>query len=250
MDNINLYLKVQRPISFYDVCTIYQPSFDEILDYGIDEFEKLLLPYYVTVDNLPEEITDEEKEGLNNFDLLCSSGEFIVLLGLSLEFFCKSNFDVDEKGIVFISKLKFPEHGLPFIFKGRLNKDNFDEFADIVLKICGRERQKKDKKPVFENDNQRKSWEKLQEGRKRNAKNNEVNIEDILNYCEFGGNSYIPIEEIKKWSLWRIMNCYKSIVGTSAYKDSFSIYLVSGEKALIENKHWTDLLKINYQYKE
>jgi len=238
MNNINLYLKVQEPIKFYDVCVIYQPSFNEILEYGIDEFEKLLLPYYVTVDNLPEEISDEEKIGLNNFDLLCSSGEFISLLILSLGFFCKSEIDVDEKGIVFNDS------------KGRLNKDNFDEFAEIVLKVCGRTRPAKDKKPVFENDNQRKSWEKLQEGRKRNAKNNEVNIEDIINYCEFGGNSYIPVEEIKKWSLWRIMNCYKSIVGNSAYKDSFSIYLVSGEKTLIEGKHWTDLLKLNYQYKE
>ena len=28
---------------------------------------------------------------------------------------------------------------------------------------------------------------KLQEGRRRNAKNNEVKLEDIINYCEFGG---------------------------------------------------------------
>lgn len=237
--NLNLYLKIQEPIKFYDVCIIHQPSFKEILNYGLEEFEKLLLPYYITIDNLFEdEVTDEEKEGLTNFDLLCSSQELVSCLFLSLEFFCKDKPDVDEQGILFEG------------FEGRLNRDNFDEFADIILKICGREKPKKEKIPVFQNDRQRDIWEKLQEGRRRNAKNNEVKLEDIINYCEYGGRSYIPIEEIKKWTMWRIMNCYNSIIGVSAYKDNFSIYLVSGEKDLIDNKHWTDLLKLNYQYKE
>ena len=236
--NLNLYLKIQEPIKFYDVCIIHQPSFKEILNYGIEEFEKLLFPYYINIDNLFDEITDEEKEGLTNFDLLCSSPELVSSLFLSLEFFCKDKPDVDEQGILFEG------------FEGRLNRDSFDEFAEIILKICGREKPKKEKIPVFQNDRQRDIWEKLQEGRRRNAKNNEVKLEDIINYCEYGGRSYIPIEEIKKWTMWRIMNCYNSIIGVSAYKDNFSIYLVSGEKDLVENKHWTDLLKLNYQYKE
>ncbi|KKQ13982.1 MAG: hypothetical protein US25_C0032G0015, partial [Candidatus Moranbacteria bacterium GW2011_GWE1_36_7] len=81
-------------------------------------------------------------------------------------------------------------------FNDRLNRDNFDKFSELILKICGRERQKIEKSPIFENDRQRESWIKLQEGRKRNAKNNVVNIEDIINICEFGRDEYIPIEEI------------------------------------------------------
>ena len=96
--NLNLYLKIQEPIKFYDVCIIHQPSFKEILDYGLEEFEKLLLPYYITVDSLfDDEVTDEEKEGLNNFDLLCSSSDLVGYLFLSLEFFCKNKVDVDER---------------------------------------------------------------------------------------------------------------------------------------------------------
>ena len=238
MDNINLYLKVQEPIKFYDVCTIYQPSFKEILNYGFDEFGKLLLPYYITIDSLLDEITEEEKQNITNFELVCSSQDIVGFLFLSLEFFCKCKLDVDKDGFIFDG------------YKGRLDKNNFDEFAEIILKICGRERVKKEKIPEFKNDRQKDIWQKLQEGRKRNAKNNEVNLEDIINYCEFGGRSYISIEEIKKWTMWRIINCYNSIIGASAYNDSFRIYLVSGEKSLIENKHWTDLLKLNYQYKE
>lgn len=238
MENINLYLKTQESIPFYNICKIHQSSFKEILDYGIEDFEKLLLPYYITIDSLSDEITEEEKQNLTNFELVCSSQDSVEFLFLSLEFFCKCKIDVDKDGFIFEG------------CNGRLNKNNFDEFAEIILKICGRERVKKEKVPEFKNDRQKDIWQKLQEGRKRNAKNNEIKMEDIINYCEFGGRSYIPIEEIKKWTIWRIMNCYNSIIGTSAYNDSFRIYLVSGEKSLIENKHWTDLLKLNYKFKE
>lgn len=236
MENLNLYLKIQKPIKFYDVCIIHQPSFEEILEYDIEEFEKLLLPYYITLDNISEELTEEQKEGLTNFDLLRSSKEFLIYLLMSLEFFCKSEIiDFDEKeGILFQD------------FKERLNKYNFDEFAEIILKICSRERLKVEKK-VFANERQRDIWEKLQEGRRRNAKRNEVKLEDVLNICEFGGKYHIPIEEIVKWSLWRIINCYKTIMGISNYEDSFDIFLVSGKKELIEDKHWTELIKLSYK---
>lgn len=241
MDNINLYLKLQEPINFYDVCTIYQPSFIEIFNYnkdhGENQFEQILLPYYITLDNLPEEYTEEQKEGLTNFDLLCTSSDLMGCLFLSLEYFSKSKLDIDNerKGIIFEG------------FNRVLNRDNFDEFAEIILKICGRERQKKEKKRVFANDRQRDIWEKLQEGRKRYAKKHELKLEDIINICEYGSDLYIPIEEIKKWSLWRIMNCYNSKLGMSNYKDSFRIYLVSGKPEIIEGKHWTELIKLDYK---
>ena len=237
MDKYNLYLKAQKPIKFYDVCIISQPSFEEILEFGIEEFEKLLLPYYITIDNISEELTDEQKEGIANFDLLCSSEEFMSYLISSLEFFCKAKIDFDDKGIFFKG------------FNGRLNRDNFDELANSILKICGRERQKTEKK-VFANDIQRDIWEKLQAGRKRFASKNELKLEDVLNVCEFGGKYHIPMEMIERWSLWRIINCYKTIMGIRSYEDSFSIYLISGEKDLIEGKHWTETIRIDYKPQE
>lgn len=233
-----IYLKSQKPIKFYDVCKIYQPSFDDILEIGIPEFEQLLVPFIITVDSLSTELSEDEKEKIKSLDIIASSPEIVNSLFTSLEFFCRSKVLFDKDGLFFEG------------FDGRLNRDNFDEFAEIILEINARERPKKEHIPVFKNETQRDIWTKIQEGRKRYAQRNVLKLEDILNYCEFGGNSYIPIDEILKWSLWRIMNCYKSIMGISSYKDSFSIYLISGEKSLIEGKHWTELIKIDYKQNE
>lgn len=243
IDKYNIYLKTQKPIYFYDVCLIHQPSYNDILDFqhiNGYEFDKLLLPYSLTVElyNDLEGNTAKLDDSVSNFDLICSIKDLAVYLIMSLEYFCKSKVDYKDDGFCFEG------------FSGKLDKDNFDEFAELVLSICGQKRRKIEKPRTFENEKQKNIWEKLQEGRKRTAKQNEVKVEDILNYCEFGGKSYIPIEEILKWSMWRIMLCYKSIVGISSYNDSFDIYLVSGEKSLIENKHWLDLLKIGYEIKE
>lgn len=239
MENLKLYLKLQEPIKFHDVCEIHQPSFDEILKYGIHEFEKLIVPYSITLDNIQPELTKEQKEQLTNFDLLGYFTDIAEYLFLSFDFFCKSKYKIVQGGIVFEG------------YQGELNKDNFDEFAEIILEVCSRSRPKPERPPVFksekgtpEYEEALRRWNNLQEGRRRSQERNAVKLEDILNICEFGGNSYIPIEEIRKWSLWRIMNCYKSTLGISTYKDSFSLYLVSGEKSLIEDKHFTDLIKL------
>ena len=238
-----VYLKTQKIINFYDICKIHQPSIDEILDMNMNEFEQLLLPFVITIDSIENELSDEEKEQIKSFDIITSSPDIIGSLIKSLEYFCKSNVEFDDNGIFFGGY----EGRLS---EARLNRDNFDELATIILEINARERPKKERIPIFKNDLQRDIWTKIQEGRRREASKHQLKLEDILNYCEFGGNSYIPMDEILKWSLWRLMNCYKSIMGRSGYKDSFSIYLISGEKSLIEGKHWTELIKIDYTPKE
>ena len=51
------------------------------------------------------------------------------------------------------------------------------------------------------------------------------------------------------WSLWRVANCYKNILEKQYYRDSFEIFLISGDKSIIENKHWLDRIKIKQENK-
>jgi hypothetical protein len=66
-----------------------------------------------------------------------------------------------------------------------------------------------------------------------------------LNVCEYCGDYRIPIEELKTWSLWRIMNCYKTRLNIKSYDDNLQIALVSGDsKSISGENHWYHQLMI------
>ena len=129
------------------------------------------------------------------------------------------------------------------IFK--IDSSNFDDISDIILKINGSKKVEIEKPPANMSPRQRDIWEKLQEGRRNDAKKNEVHIYDVLNVCEYCGDYRIPIEELKTWSLWRIMNCYKTRLNIKSYDDNLQIALVSGDsKSISGENHWHHQLMI------
>lgn len=237
MMDIKLELVLQEPIS-YNGTTIYQPTISEIRQFGMDNFNQLLLPYSLSMDTIEVNLSDEEKSQLKIFDIVFRDTNTFNILVSSLVFFCKTeNISMDENGI------KIDEF--------YLNRDNFEEFGDVILKINIRERPKPEFIPVFnaqkgtpEYEDALSRWNNLQEGRRKRSQQNELHIYDIINTCEFGGDYYIPIETIRNWTLYKLITCYKSKLGMSNYKDSFSIYLISGEKSLVEN-HWTQQIKVS-----
>jgi hypothetical protein len=236
LNKYNVYLKMQLPIRFYNVCKINQPTIKDILSCGTDEFERMLFPFCVTVDgiDLGVEITEEEKSKIYSFDILTSSPELFYALCTSLKFFTGLEPNVNEKGVIFDG------------FDGVLNRYNFDEFAELILKICAKDRPEKEKIPEFQNDRQRDIWEKLQAGRKRAAQRNVLELEDIINICQYGGSYYISKDELLNFTMWELINCYKSKLHVDTYKDNFSAFLQSGSGELIKN-HWSDQLKINFK---
>ena len=232
-----LELVLQEPI-FYNGTNIYQPTISDIRQFGMDNFNELLLPYSLSMEMIEVNISEEEKNQFKIFDIVFQDTNMFNILITSLMFFCKTeNISINENDIK--------------INEFHLNRDNFEEFGDMILFINIRERPKPDLTPVFkaqkgtpEYEDAVNRWNNLQEGRRRKNKQHELSLCDMINICEFGGDYYIPIETIKNWTLWKLMTCYKSKLGMSNYKDSFSIYLISGEKSLIEDKHWTQQIKI------
>jgi len=231
--DIYVNLELEEPINFQDVI-IKSPSISEVIRYGTEEYNRLLLPYIVSLDSLGVECTDEAKEGIKNFDIVCSNENMKNLLLESLKYFCETE-SIVEVG-----------EGFKINDKLVLNRDNFDEFGGIILEINSRQKPKVEKPPVFKNDRQKDIWMKIQEGRKRGEKASELKLEDIINFCEFGGRYHIPTTEIKTWTMWKLMNCYKSIVNMSKYSDNFSVCLANGDISPIEGQHWTDLLRVKH----
>lgn len=230
--DIKLQLVSQSPIIF-DNIKIFQITFGEIEEIGINTFDELLLPYLLTLDML--KIPEEEQSNYNLFDIVISDPYLQVSLLTSLKYFCKTN-------NIFLTPDSIK------INNGILHRYNFDDFTNIICKIIMREKSKIEKSSIVKSERQKEIDRKLEQGRRRNAKNNELHLYDILNVCEFY-RYYIPMDEIKKWTLFKIMQCYKVKIGESSWNDNFNIYLVSGEKTLIE-KHWTDLIKVDYKFTE
>lgn len=198
----------------------------------MDNYNKLLFPFILDIENF--NISDNIA---NVSDILVLDSNIEILLN-SLKYFCNADkIQFDER----IKKI--------YINNGYLDRSNFGEFSNIILEISGKVKPKREKPPVFKSEKHKDIWNKIQEGRKRIAEQNKVELCDIINVCVFAGDYHIPMSEILSWSLWRVINCYKNILEKQSYKDSFEIFLVSGDKNIIENKHWLDRIKIRQENK-
>lgn len=226
-----IYLEAQKPIKFNDIL-IYQITLDDILDYDMEKYNMLLLPFLVDIDDL--NISDEVRvEDLNIFDILTLEENLSILLN-SISFFCKTDeiaFD-EQKQVLYIGN-------------GYIDKNNFADFAKIILESNSKQKTQKEKPPKHMTDKQKDIWEKLQAGRKRAMEKSQIDLADLINVCQFGGDYYIPMDDILQWTLWNISRCYKTIVGKSSFRELFDIYCVTGEEKLIKNHHWTELIKVN-----
>jgi hypothetical protein len=230
--NINTELITQKPIIFNGI-KIIQPTLNDILNekVGMDKYNEYLIPFFIDLDFL--NVPDEYQEQYNIFDIMTNNDNIEFLLN-AINIFCQTDiikFDMENK------KLYIGDNG------GYLDCNNFKDFSDIILKINSKERPTKEKPPKNMTEKQRDIWEKLTAGRQRQAGKNRIDLADMLNTCEFGGDYYIPMKEILNWTLWNISRCYQVILNRSSYKDAFSIYCVTGEKDLIK-QHWTDLISI------
>lgn len=237
--NLSVYLETQKPIKFNNII-IYQPSLDEILEYDIDKYNMLILPFLLDVDDF-EFIDNSLIQNVNIFDILIldNSSELFRILLDSISFFCRT----DEIGLD-------EQKGVLYIGDEILDRNNFSEFAEIILQLNAKQKPEKEIPPANMTEKQKEIWEKLHAGRQRAYEKSQIDLSDLINICQFGGQYFIPMSEILQWTLFNISRCYKSIIGKSNYQDLFDIYIVTGEEKLIKNQHWTDLIKIQNNKEE
>jgi hypothetical protein len=198
----------------------------------------LLLPFLLDIDDF-EILNKDLLEDINIFDILTLDERTLSMLLNSISMFCKTDeiaFD-EQKKILYIGD-------------GYISKDNFAEFSDIILKINSKQKIIKEKPPENMTEKQEEIWKKLQQGRQRAMAKSQIELADLINVCQFGGEYYIPTNDILQWSLYNITRCYKTILGKTNFRESFEIYCVTGEDKLINNKHWTDLIKLENDNKE
>ena len=239
----SLELITQKPIYFNGI-KIIQPTLNTIIDdFGMEKYNEYLLPFIIDLDFF--NISDELKEQYNItnvFDIFILDNNISLLLN-SINVFCDAetiSLDTENK------RLYIGDNSVDSfdIDSNYLDSSNFNDFADIILKINSKTKPQKEIPPKNMTAKQKDIWDKLQAGRKRHIEKSQINLTDLINTCEFGGDYYVPMSNILNWTLWNISRCYQTILGKSNYKDAFSVYCVTGEKDLIK-KHWSDLISID-----
>ena len=158
-----LDLITQDPIN-YNGLLIYQPSFEDIKKYGIENYNQVFLVYRLTLDCFDL----SEKDGKNLFEdillndkslLSCLSESLYLLTNASVIYLAE---DMKSLKLKFNSKSENQEDQY-FI----IDANNFDDICDIVLKINASQKIEIEKPPENMTPRQRDVWEKLQEGRRK-----------------------------------------------------------------------------------
>lgn len=229
--DIKSCLLLCKPINFKNICKIYPIDLDTYLD-DEEKINDLYLPYAISKEYLSENPCD-----CSNFEIVLSNQEYFTLLYESLLLLCKTS-DI---------KIKIDDPNNPELFfddnKSSLNKNNFDEFADIVLLSGGKERYKPEVIPVFETPEGYERWKKYEENKKKYTKKEDSSLANLINVVQSGGFSYVSEELIKKWSVWKLINSYNSTINRDGYDKQYSQYLVTGKPDNIK-EHWSELLKV------
>lgn len=226
--DIKLNLVLQEPINFQGI-KIYQPILHDIFEYGLDEYNKLLIPYSLSWDLM--EFSEEQRERIKFYDLVISNEDIFHIFLESLLYFCK-----DET-------IQCVQNGIK-VGEGIITRDNFDELSEIILKINAHEKPKIEKLP--DNPRQREIELKMREAKAKLKNKSEFQLCDVINNVRYGGKYYISLDEIKQMTLWSLSNAFNAKIGLSNYDANFSIALVAGDKDnTLENNHWTKLLKVN-----
>lgn len=248
-----LKLLMGKPIQMDDKGLIfaYQPLVKDIVDIGEDKFRKFVTVYTVTSEfvfnglendeelskkyNIFEMFFLKDKNGENPLDKTLFGGEkaLDVLRESLIYFFHTDNINILENR----KKIVIRDSYL-------LDINEFKKLRKVIQDIvCSTDI---DFEKVPKNMSKRKLdiWLKLQNGRRRDAEQKAVYLQDIINFTMFGGNSFIPIREIEQMTYYELNNAYKSIMGIDSYYTNLQYKLSPKYEIKEKIPHWTDNIKI------
>lgn len=209
-----------------------------------DRYNDYLLPYTITL----ETIFDDEEviAKLDIFELFFEKleNEGYVLEGAfnnnPIELLCESITFFTGCDVKVLENRKKIIIGDSFI----LDNQSFITFRKIIQAVSARKDLVVEKMPKGLSERRKDVWLKLQEGRRRKAKREAVEMEDIANIVSFGGGSYISLEQIMDMTYYQFLNAYKSILGKDSYYVALQYKLSQKYEYKEELAHWSKSMKV------
>lgn len=255
------FLELELPIPFHDICTIYPVTVEDFVKNSNNPyFNKLFMPYY-----LNKELLDIDVD-MDIYELILSNAEYSNLLVDSIKLLTHENdvTTIRDMVVQFEKDQKSYAKELKEIFEGYddknlrencvvinrnklMTKDLFDEFVDIVRVAQEIHPPEKEPEPEFQSEEGRRRWLALRKSRDEfKEKDKSMSIENIINVVQFGKGCYISSEQIRNWSMWKLINAHNSILSKDGYDKTYSAITsgcTCGDKDALK-KHWSELLKV------
>lgn len=229
--NIYSNLMLNIPIQFYDVCTIYPITVEDMVKYYSSDDSRLIFePFLITHKLLSDDLINKPI-----YEIIIEDQSLLQLMAVCIIRLCKCTVDditfKNDNEICILNN------------KSTINKDNFEEFADVVATMLYINRSKlkkqEDEIPKFETEEGKQRWLKYQELKKKYApKVNGSELNNLIMYSQFGGNYYIPDEEIMKWTYWKLIYSQEVISNKQSYDINCQAVLQGADKRIIKD-HWT-----------
>lgn len=236
------------PIVLDGIGEVYQPTILEIFTYGLEKYNNLFVPLTLGIDFLNVDVLERQqfKEVYKDLDLFFFTTpnnekifkyKDIALLDslvLLLKFYLrKEDIKVNEE-----------ERQIIINGSGIINRDNFNNFIDVIYKITNKEKPIVEPPKVFTSSQQKDVYDKLIAGRQRGLTKDILNLETIINSVVHGAKSFIPYREVVSMTTYQLMNTYNSILKVEQYQNNFQVYLVCGDPKGLDLTHWSQTLKI------
>lgn len=265
MDNLQLRFAKEIKVNNF---TIKIPQVKNIVKLGEKKYNQFLRPYFITKDII--RCDDNLLNQIRNFDLFFMPGKdnkpilmyddetsFLDLLLESLGFYFNESVsllnakDLKYNNIVdlgYNDDILSQIHYIVVENGGLIDRENFDDIANVILKINFTKKSEIKPEPEFKNDRQRDIYNKIMEGRKRKSEKETDTFNDITRVVQFGGKSFISYNEIEEFTIYQLMDAYVSILSIDSFNINFGQYQAGVEPNKLDLEHWVNKMKqINNQ---
>ena len=126
-----------------------------------------------------------------------------------------------------------------------INRDNFDDLADCVLKAYSKEQITPEEEPEFKNEEDRQTWLKIQKAKRRREAKESITLKDMLDVVLHSGTTSYTYESIVKLTYPQLINSYKIVMNIESFNFMTCFLGMGVDTKEMDLTHWSEKIRQN-----